>query len=372
MKKVGTITFHRAQNYGSILQTYALQNFVCKLGQKNGVEIDYKVIDVIPNAQDKLYSIYKKGLSVKNLIKNTVAFFNYRKLKRKQKAFSNFLDLHISLTDYCKDENDLSRVAEDMDYCISGSDQVWNVRSCDFEDYYYLNFVKSAKKISYAVSFGPLEIDWAKYDADKYRNFLNEYSHISTREVGSAKNVEILTDKQSDLHVDPTLLLDREDWRKIQSKANYRNGKYILLYCLEPSKEQLSLAKKISKKLRLPIVVTKYNNKNDIINGFVKKYDTGPCDFLSLVDNASLVITSSFHGTAFSLIYRKKFYVLNGRTDNRISDILGKTGLLERSLESFDDIEKVNLQDVDFNKTECFLEEQKQRSENYLKDALDL
>lgn len=372
MKKVGTITFHRAQNYGSILQTYALQNFVCTIGQNSGTEIDYKVIDVKPNKQDKLYSIYKKGLNVKNLIKNTVAFFNYRKLKRKQKAFLDFLNTYISLTDFCKDENELTQVAKDMDYCISGSDQVWNVRSSDFEDYYYLNFVKTAKKISYAVSFGPLEIDWTKYDADKYRNYLNEYSHISTREFGSAKNVEILTDKQPDLHVDPTLLLDREEWRKIQSNANYRNGKYILLYCLEPSKEQLLLAKRISKKLKLPIVVTKYNNKNDIINNFVKKYDTGPCDFLSLVDNASLVITSSFHGTAFSLIYRKKFYVLNGKTDNRISDILEKTDLLDRSLESLDDIEKVNLQDVDFFKTEEFIKEQKQRSENYLKNALDL
>ena len=134
----------------------------------------------------------------------------------------------------------------------------------------------------------------------------------------------------------------------------------------------MAIVKKISKKLRLPVVITKYNNKNDIFNGFVKKYDTGPCDFLSLIDNAALIITSSFHGTAFSLIYRKKFYVLNGKTDNRISDILEKTGLLERSIECITEVEKVNLQDIDFLQPEEFIKEQKQRSLGKLKDSLGL
>ncbi len=372
MKKVGAVTFHRAQNYGSILQTYALQRFVCNIGEEVGQGIDYKVIDVMPKAQDDLYSIYKKGFSATKVIKNVIAFCYSKQLKSKQKKFDEFLKNNIQLTDFCNDVQALLKIGADMEYFISGSDQIWNVRSCDFEDYFYLDFAKNAKKISYAASFGPLEIDWSKYDADKYCALLNSYDYISTRETGSAKNVEILTGRQSEIHVDPTLLLNREEWQKIQSKANYKDGKYILLYCLEPSKEQLKIVKAISRKLHLPIVITKYNNKNDIFNGFVKKYDTGPCDFLSLIDNAALVITSSFHGTAFSLIYRKKFYVLNGKTDNRISDILSKTGLLECSIESIDDIEKVNLQDVNFLQTEEFLEMQKQRSFNYFKNALEL
>ena len=372
MKKIGTVTFHRAQNYGSVLQTYALQNFVCGLGKEYGEEIDYKVINVMPSAQKKLYSIYKKGFNVTNLVKNTVAFLNYSKLKHRQQAFEEFLNKYISLTAFCEDETSLLQATEGMEYCISGSDQIWNVRTVDFESYYYLDFAKSAKKISYAASFGPLEIDWTKYDAEKYRNLLNAYDYISTREAGSAKNVKLLIDKEAEIHVDPTLLLDREEWRRIQSEANYRKGQYILMYCLEPSKAQLRLVKAISKKLHLPVVITRYNNKNDIVNGFVKKYGTGPRDFLALIDNAALVITSSFHGTAFSLIYRKKFFVLNGKTDNRISDILSKTGLLERSLEDESDLGKVSLEEVDFTQAEDFLTEQKQKSGEYLKDALGL
>lgn len=362
MKKVRTVTFHRAQNYGSALQTYALQQFVCALGKTAGEEIDYKVIDIAPKNQERLYSIFKKGFTVKNVVKNTVAFLYYPALKTKREKFQVFLQENVALTN--------SR--EDAEYYISGSDQIWNVRSTDFESFYYLDFVKSAKKLSYAASFGPLKIEWENYDAEKYANLLKDYTYISTREGGSAKNVELLTGRQAETHVDPTLLLDREEWRKIQSGANYKNGNYILLYCLEPTKAQLGIVKAISKKLHLPVVITKYNNKNDIVNGFVKKYACGPKDFLSLIDNAALVLTSSFHGTAFSLIYRKKFFVLNGKTDNRICDILTKTGLLDRSLENADDVSKASLEELDFTTAERFLDEQRQKSANYLQQALEL
>ena len=372
MKKVSTVTFHKAQNYGSVLQTYALQSFVRQLGATHGEEIDYTVIDVQPRTQKGLYSIYKKGLSLTNIVKNSVAWWYRKQLHTKQEKFAEFLDTHVSLTQNYPTIEDLYANAPSSDYFISGSDQIWNVRSCDFEDYFYLDFVKDAKKISYATSFGPLKIDWDKYDRDKYASLLGAYDHISTREVGSADNVLLLTGKQPHIHVDPTLLLSMDEWREIQSTANYNNGEYILLYCLEPSKAQLKIVKKISKKLGLPVVITKYNNKNDIFNSFVKRYDTGPLDFLSLVDNAKMVITSSFHGTAFSLIYRKKFYVLNGKTDNRISDILDKTGLLDRSIECVEDIERVNLDEVDFTQTEIFINQQKQLSSDYLTTALDL
>ena len=371
MKNVITVTLHRAENYGSILQSYALQEFVKKLGQDNGVDIKYQILDVRPKMQERIYSIYKSGWNLSSAVKNCVAFFNYRKLKRKKEKFSSFAKELLCLTERYQDEQAPQEEQIDAQYYISGSDQVWNVRSQDFEDYFYLDFVKNGRKISYAASFGPLKIDWTKYNRDKYRNFLNAYDYISTREEGSAKNIELLTEKKAEIHIDPTLLLDKEDWRKIQSAVNYKQGKYILLYCLEPSKEQLKIVKAISKKLHLPVVITKYNNKNDIFNTFVKKYDSGPQDFLALIDNAALVITSSFHGKAFSLIYRKKFYVLNGKMDNRISDILEKTSLLERSIERFTDIEKVNLGEIDFSVAETFLANQKNRSEAYLKRALE-
>ena len=108
----------------------------------------------------------------------------------------------------------------------------------------------------------------------------------------------------------------------------------------------------------------------DMFNHFVKKYAAGPEDFLAYIDHAALVLSSSFHGTAFSLIYHKPFYVLNGINDNRISEILNKTNMTERSLESIEDIKNVNLNKPDEKMIDLFLENERVRSELYLREAI--
>ena len=357
MKKVTAITFHRAQNFGSALQTYALSQMVSNLND----DIFYQVLDISSDAQKELYSHYKKVNGFSDLVKNAVIFLNSKKIRLRENKFKAFLENFLNLT------NDT-----EADYFISGSDQIWNVRAKDFADFYFLDFAKNAKKVSYAASFGPLKIDWNKYNKEKYISFLNDYSAVSVREEGSRENVELLTGKPCDIHVDPTLLLTADEWRKIQSDANYKNGKYILLYCLEPSKKQLRMAKIISKKLGLPIVVLRYNNKNDMFNTFVKRYDAGPQDFLSFIDNAALVLTSSFHGTAFSLIYGKPFYVLDNGDDNRISSILKKTGTMDRNIEEISEIEKVDLSKPNVDIINEAINAEKQRSYEYLKGALEI
>lgn len=372
MTKIGTITFHGAQNFGSVLQTYALQEYVTNLYTENEKNCCYNVINFRTEYQKGLYSIYKSVKNPKNLLKNLVAF-KYRKLLRqKQDKFELFLNNYINLTDEVKDDKEISRFANSFDYYISGSDQIWNVRAFDFEDEYYLNFVKSGKKISYAVSMGPLDIDWDKYGKNKYKAFIEEYSSVSVRETGTAAKVKYLIGEEPVVNVDPTFLLDKKEWQKIESDANYNDGKYILLYCLEPTKEQLNMAKAISKKLGLPILITRYNNKNDMINGFVKKYDSGPLDFLSYIDKAALVLSSSFHGTAFSMIFNKPFYVFNGMKDSRISSILKIAGIEDRSIESNDDIDRVNLEAIDFSAVNETIKNEQEKSKAYLIKALEL
>ena len=257
-KKIATITFHRAENHGSALQTFALQHFIKTL-DKNSI-VDYSVIDLNAQSQREIYSLYRTCNSLAAFIKNVVTALYKKELVERKNKFDNFLKEHINLTPPFDNSDDASLVLNDYDCLISGSDQIWNVRARDFADFYYLNFITTPRRISYAASFGPLKINWEKYDTEKYSEFLNKYQHISVRELGSAHNVEYLTGRSCEIHVDPTLLLDIDDWRKVQSDANYHNGQYILLYCLEPSKAQLKLAKAISKKLKLPIVALRYNN----------------------------------------------------------------------------------------------------------------
>lgn len=372
MTKIGTVTFHGAQNFGSVLQTYALQEFVTGLYNEAGQACTYNVINYRTKFQKSFYSIYKSVKNPKNIVKNAVAFRHSSVLKVKSQKFEDFLSNYICLTDEISESEDLERFASAFDYYISGSDQIWNVRAADFESAYYLDFVKNGRKISYAASFGPLKIDWNLYDKDKFSSLLSEYSAVSVREKGSRDRVKELIDRDCEINVDPTFLLSKQQWKAIQSDANYNCGQYILLYCLEPSKEQLSMAEAISKKLNLPILITRYNNKNDIINGFVKKYDCGPLDFLSYIDNAALVLSSSFHGTAFSMIYNKPFYVFNGMEDSRISSILKTAGIEDRSIESFRDISRVSADTVDFSIVNEIINDERNKAKIYLKNALEI
>lgn len=369
---VATITFNHAHNHGSMLQTYALQEFIKKLGRKAGVSVDYSIIDYHTDFQQEFYATLKKGFSAKAVIKNCIALLHLSELRKRHRKFEQFLRDYCHLTRRYRTPEELKADFPEADVYISGSDQIWNVRALDFSDIYYLPFVKSGKRISYAASFGPLKIDWEKYGKDNYSNLLGKYSTISTRETGSADNVEVLTGKRPQVHIDPTFLLTKEEWRAVQSDANHKNGKYILLYCLEPNREQLKMADAISKKLGLPILVLRYNNKNDWFNSFDQKYDAGPRDFLSYIDHAAMVLSSSFHGTAFSLIYQKTFFVFNGMSDNRISSILTRANLTDRSIDSFSDLGKVEIKPLENHLVEKVIEAERMRSTEYLNKSLGL
>lgn len=372
MKEIAVITFHRAHNFGSVLQTYALQAYVKSLGSAEGEDIEYRLIDLFTENQEQLYSVLKKNCSLKNFIKNLIILPHVKALKTKHEKFDFFIERNFHLTKRYKNEDELRDNPPKADYYISGSDQIWNVRAMDFSTSYYLDFVKTGKKISYSASFGPLKINWNQYDGEKISHYLQQYNYISVRENGSADNIQKLIGQTCEIHVDPTLLLKKEQWNRIQSSANYNNGKYILLYCLEPTKRQLRMADAISKKLGLPIVVLRYNNKNDMFNHYVKKYDSGPEDFLAYIAHATLVLSSSFHGTVFSLIYHKSFYVFDGMKDNRIITMLMKMGMTERSLNGMEDVGRVDLTLPDEKKIEEVLECERKKSAKYLRRALEI
>lgn len=367
MKKIRTITFHHAYNFGSVLQAYALQEFV-----RSMAEVDYQIINFYTDFQEKLYGVLNPFDCCKNMVKNAIALPYVRQLRERHEKFDEFLASECSLTERYKTLEQLEAANVEADYFISGSDQLWNVRSQDFSDAYYLPFVKCGRKCSYAASFGPLKINWAEYDKEKYARLLSEYQYISVRENGSAENIKMLLSDEAEVNVDPTLLLSEEQWRKIESDADYNDGEYILLYCLEPSKEQLAMAEAISERLKLPIVITRYNNKNDMFNRFVKRYNAGPRDFLSYIDHAKLVLTSSFHGTAFSLIYGKPFYAFNGMADNRISNILRATGQEERSIDSMADVGSVTITSPDKSKIQGIINSEIEKSRRYLEECLEI
>lgn len=370
--KVATITFNHAHNHGSMLQTYALQQFVTALARERGVDLQYSVIDFVSLFQKELYAVFKHSCSPREWLKNAIALRHYKALSTRHRKFEQFISQYCTLSRRYSTENELMANPPAADVYISGSDQIWNVRARDFSSVYYLPFAQQSKRVSYAASFGPLRIDWDKYSTLHIDSMLRQYSHISVREAGSADNVELLTGVRPPVHLDPTFLLTKDQWQTIQSDANYHNGRYILLYCLEPTPQQLQMAKAISSKLDLPIVVLRYNNKHDWCNPFVHRYDAGPRDFLAYIDHAAMVLTSSFHGTAFSLIYHKPFYVFNGMNDNRISSILQAVDLTHRSINTSTELDSVSLTPINQQPIDNFINIERQRSAQYLTKALDL
>ena len=375
MKKIATLTFHSAYNYGSVLQAYALQEFCLKILKEHDEKCDYKVINLRLPSQKEQYAIIRRNFNKKNMIRNVLTIPFYFQIKEKNKKFEEFINEYLNITKEFNSLKDIENCKEiqNFDCYISGSDQIWNVDALDFSKAYYLPFVKNGRKISYAASFGQSLV--AIKNNKEYLELLKDYDYVSVRE---EKSRDFLKDKgcknEIVVNVDPTLLLEKKDWGKFIKKDAFQHD-YILFYTLYPSKKVLQCAKKIAKILKLPVVVTKFNNQNDYFTMFQKKYNAGPIDFLNLVYHAKFVISSSFHGTVFSILFEKPFYsIINGEHDLRIETLLNKVGLDDRIIYKENDIsEKIdNAYQISFNKAKNIIKQEQIKSKEFLLNAFDI
>lgn len=370
MKKIGTITFHASYNYGSNLQAYALQEYIKKIVPKDYM---YNIINLRTQKQKDIYSLYSKKKTISSYIKNIITFFNRKKLTLKQKNFEKFITEDLNVT---KEYNSLEELKNDnlqIDYYISGSDQLWNINAYDFDWANYLEFAKDGKKISYAASFGPKDIIYNEEDKKRIKEDLLKYDYISVREQGSFENVKKITGIEPEIHMDPTILLSQEEWKKLIPKERMIKEKYILFYTLGPDRNMIKIVKEVSKILKLPVVITKFNNQYDAFTTFKKQYDTGPKEFLNLLENAELILSSSLHGTIFSIILNKPFLAIRGDKDYRMSTLLKKMNLENRTINENNIEEKCkHAYTIEFENANKLLEKEKEKSFKYLKKVLEI
>lgn len=369
MKKISTITFHASYNYGSCLQAYALQEFIKKISNE---EIDYEIINLRTETQKNMYKnfFYKKGL--KNSLKKIIFFSQKKNLDKRDFLYEDFIKNLLQVTKEYKTLEELKSATWKSDFYIAGSDQLWNKNAYDFDWANFLEFVDSPNKISYAASFGPLRQNWNVNDKARIKKDLKKFKYISVRENGSYDNVKELINVCPSINVDPTLLLSKSDWEKLISKNRIIKYKYIYLYNLK-GKKYFKLAKKISKKLKLPVVISKDGRFGEIFYGFRKKYDVGPLEFINLIANAELVLSSSFHGTIFSIIFNKPFFSLYGAEDLRINTLLQKMSLTDRSINFEDYLNKCeSAYEIDFKQSDSVINYEISESKKFLKKALDI
>ncbi len=292
--KIGILTFHRANNIGAVLQASALQNFLEEYD-------DCEIIDFVPNSNVSSFRILKKILHIAKFVATFP--FNYLMYKR-EKKFKDFRNKYFRLSEktYYGDRDILTRPPE-YDLLISGSDQIFNMELTGNSLAYYLNFTSDSKKVSYASSFGRKNISEAEKKA--ITSELTKFDAVSVRERSAGMIIKELINIEPELVVDPVFLIT-DCWNSRCNEKLSLPEKYIFVYSMENTDVMKNTVLGVKTKYSLPLIFVSGNNDYSVSFGSADK-SCGPEEFLRYIRDAEIVVTNSFHGTAFSIIFEKEF-----------------------------------------------------------------
>mgnify|MGYP004726902853 FL=1 len=325
--RIGILTFHCAHNFGAVLQAFALQSQLQLMGY------DVNIINYRPKYLDKGYPQLHYWMFTHGRAWNTIK--RYFKLTRKeQKSYKKYMSFerkYMISTKRCETPDNLIDIINRFDYLILGSDQIWNEKFNGSETI-WLGDIKSfkGKIITYAASAGNHE--FSMDFREKLKKILPLYKSISVREPSLIPKLKELTNKNLDIKtvLDPTLMVNPAIWNQFKQRIYKKN--YILCYQARKSEDTFRIAQKLSKQLKTDIVsVDLWNNS---FRDGVKNIIIAPNEFISLVQHATCVITTPFHGTANSIICNTPFYALklDDGADERIEYLLQLTGLKDRMI----------------------------------------
>ena len=355
--KIGILTFHCAHNYGAVLQCYALQETLKNMGHKVEV-IDYrpdfllspyKVWDIY---RDKYYNYFLKRLVLECLI--------LPRRIAKRKVFDLFIQTKLCLT---KEKT----ISPSFDAYIMGSDQIWNPQITNgiHKPYFgYFNFPKGNRKyIAYAAS---MEVSSLNQETkDFFTKALKNFDAISVREKTLANLLQPLTPQKIETVLDPTLLANPTMWDSI-IKRPLINNKYVLVYQVRYDPNTKRIAQSIANQIGAKVI--------EITALIYQEYKRNvyqccsPEEFLGWIKYADCIVTTSFHGTAFSIIFRKPFYCLKlGKGDTRAVSLLQELGLENRMVEK---TSSPDCQLIDYQKATMELTHLQKKSHQYLVSAL--
>ena len=327
--KVGLATCF-IDNYGACLQAYALQKKIKDCG------FSCEIINYLePDGYEQ--DTFKHKLLKNKIFLNLASIIrkNYKKVYPKKIAFDKFRKQYLKFGPKYYKSEDIFNVEHDYDACVCGSDQIWNPLLFGGNDkVYFLDFVpKGKKRIAYAPSIG---ID--KFPAEhlpEFEQLISKFDFLSVREDSGKKIIEENTQSKAKVVLDPTLLLNGGEWSNIAQPLNIKKP-YIFCYLFGEREYIGEFVDYVKNKTNMQVVCIPFTKREET-GDFKKVYNAGPCEFLWLIKNAALVITDSFHATAFSINFNTPFYSLLRNTDNeeinmnsRIFNILEMTKLTDR------------------------------------------
>lgn len=365
--KVGILTYHRAENYGALLQAYALKTYLQSLGH----EVSF--VDYWPDYHDDYFKIFSKKRFIQASIKGKLVqlyyLFFWGIIRNKRKTnLQEFMYKYLGLSKKPKYKTN-DDVCDEFDVVFYGSDQIWRkqgMKSFPGFDYWYwgADNVK-AKKIAYAASMGTINV--TNEENKILVTYLNKFDSISVREDSLKKLLDSFS-VQSQLVIDPVFLLDLEEWKKIIPKKKVSRKGYILLYNLLGNDETVQFAKKLAREKKLKIVeITKKYKLSAVGNRY--NYTVGVENFLSLIYHADYVVSNSFHGVAFSIIFQKQFFSVGmGERASRVTSLLNLLNINERYIYKDD----TQIPNIRYEKVIPLLHKSKVTSINYIENSIKL
>ena len=388
MKKTAIVSCYFQHNYGSMLQAYATQMVLDKLGYENetidisGFDGEIKKAKILYFIKASLTSdilITKIGRAkdavVRKLKKN-----NYtRSVEARDEAFRRFEKEHFEMSPAYKYKKELSDNCSRYKAVLVGSDQLWlpgNIAA----DYYTLNFVPDEiNTVAYATSFGQSSLP--KDTTKLAKVFLSKIKHISVREESGARIVNNITGRTVPVVCDPTLLFDGKDWMIIQEEAPIIEGEYIFVYFLGNNLLHREFVTRLKKETSLKVVclphIDEYVEADEACSD-IRLYDIDPGQFLNLIRNAKYVCTDSFHCSAFSIQYEKNFFTFRRfsntsrqSTNSRLETLFNMTGIEDRLIVGNENIKKVLTIKTDYSLVRERLRKNIEESYKYLTTALE-
>lgn len=389
MKKIAIVSCYYQHNYGSMLQAYATQMALDKLGYENetinisGFNSEIKKAKMIYFAKASLTSdilLSKLGMA-KNVLRKKLSKNDYATNSRvRARKFDEFSKKYFRLSETYESKVELGKnCAEKYSAVVVGSDQLWlpgNIAA----DYYTLNFVpESVNTVAYATSFGQSTLP--NDSAKKAQVFLKKIKHISVREESGQKLIQKLVNRNVPVVCDPTLLFTGDEWMSIQQKKPIVEGKYILCYFLGNNPPHREFVRRLKEKTGCKIIALTHLDeyvKSDEGYADETPYDIDSADFLNLIRNAEYVCTDSFHCTVFSILYKRQFFTFrrynrntNQSTNSRLDTLFHMTGIEGRLLIGDENISDCLKIDTDFENIHRRLGDIREESYSYLRTALN-
>ena len=348
-----TITCSRPTNYGAVLQTYGLNTALRKMG------VDAKVLDYNP----KYYYTSTQPLPIR-MVRAVVRFPD---LTKGRKVFGKFLEDYVPMS--AKTYRTLAEIEADVpqsDVYICGSDQIWNCKNKlnGKDDAFFLSFAPAkARKVAYAASIAMPEIP--NNQKTRYRRLISDFDAVSVREPSSVPMLEDLGIDNVQSVIDPVFLLERNDWDVIADASDFvPTEDYVLVYGYNRQKAVYAYARRLAKKLGVKVYTIGTAIEDYTLDQDRYFWNAPPNTFVNLVRNAKAVVTNSFHGTVFSIVYNKPFhfFTVKQTTNSRMLDLLDSLTLKDRHVVG----EELLSNDIDYDRPNQLLAEAKKRSLGFL------